>query len=214
MLHRRPWVRHKQTRQFSGLLPDRPRDFGRDRALDRAVRTNYRLGILKIILRRQDDLEALCFAIGWIAQNWAMVEQNFEMCIAMIYHDLNGKKIVNKQLPLPWNQKVQFLKDSFGKIPRLKNYAVEGRELVDRADKLSKWRNDLVHGVIRQMRPVNKKWKFSIFDYDRSDKTTHWHVLRDFTFDPSVFSEYEGKYVRLAGDVARFGHRLLKEIGP
>lgn len=213
MIERKLWVRHRQTR-FRGLLPDRPRDFGRDKALDRAVRTDYRLRVLKIILRRHDDLEALCFAIGWIAQNWAMIEQNFEMCIALIYHDLNGKKIVSKTLPLPWNQKVAFLNKAFDRIPELSKYAIEGKDLVARADQLASGRNDLVHGVIGSIHPINKRWPFKIFDYDRSDKTTHWHVLREFTFSPEAFSKIEGKYVRLAGEVARFGRRLLDDLGP
>jgi hypothetical protein len=68
------------------------------------------------MLLRHDDLGALCFALGWIAQNWAMVEQNFEMCIAMIYHDLGGKTAVSRKLPLPWDQKVESLRTVFNKI--------------------------------------------------------------------------------------------------
>lgn len=197
---------------FPGLLPERPRNGGRSKALDRAVRNDYRLPMLRRMLQRHDDIEALCFAIGWIAQNWAMVEQNFEMCIAMIYHDLGGKTIVERRLPLPWTQKVDFLRKSFRKIPSLQKYADEGLSLVERANNLSDERNDLIHGVIRNMRAVEGKFPLAIFDYDRSDKTTNWHVLREFRFGPDDFSKLESKLVPLAGEVADFGHRLLHDL--
>jgi hypothetical protein len=214
MKGRRRKPRFKDSLEFPNLLPARPNLFGREKAIDRAVRSDRKLSMLARLLRRHDDLEGFCFALGWIAQNWAMIEQNFEMCIAMIYHDMNGKKIVSPQLPLPWNQKVKFLKNSFAKIPALQSYAAEGLDLVDRADSLAAKRNDLIHGTIRSLRPIDRKWALTIFDYDRSDKRTNWHVLREFRFGVDEFSKLEGKLVPLAGEVARFGHRLLKEVAP
>ncbi len=166
------------------------------------------------MLQRHDDLEALCFAIGWIAHNWALVEQNFEMCIAIIYHDLDGKTLVSNKLPLPWNQKVEYLQKAFAKIPRLSRYVAEGTDLLDRADKLSEQRNDLVHGTLAKLHAVEGKWHLKIFDYDRSDKKTNWHVMREFKFGPSEFLFLEGRLVPLAGEVARWGHRLWTDIRP
>lgn len=202
-------VRDKHHLAFPGLLPAR----GGNKALDRAVRNDYKLILLRRMLQRHDDLDALIWCIGWITHNWAMVEQNFEMCISMIYHDLNGKTLVSRKLPLPWNQKVTFLKDSFVKIPEMRKYAAQGVDLVDRADAISDDRNDLVHGVLTKLRPVEKKWVFHIFDYDRSDKTTNWHVLRFFNFGVDEFLKLERKLVPLAGEVGKFGHRLLKDLG-
>lgn len=170
--------------------------------------------MLRRMLQRHDDLDALIWAIGWIAHNWAVVEQNFEMCIALIYHDLGGKTVVDKQLPLPWNQKVKFLRRAFERIPELARYAAEALPLIDQADAIAEDRNDLIHGVLTKLRVIDGKWGFHIFDYDRSDKTTHWHVLRQFKFGISEFQALDKKLVPLSGAVARFGSRLLNDIGP
>jgi len=205
----RKWKRRpKHSLMYPDLLPSRP-TFGREKALDRIARNSTRIGMLTEMLRRSDDFLGFCMGIGYIAQNWAMIEQNFDMWISMIYHDLNGKTIVDKRLPLPFVQKVEYLRESFTKIPRLHQYAGAAISLVNRADALAKDRNDLVHGVISSMRPTNGKWPMHVFDYDRTDKTNQWHVIREVFFGPARLAELERQLVPLSREVGEFGHYLL-----
>lgn len=156
-----------------------------------------------------EDFTGLCMAIGYICQNWASLEQNIDMWIAWIYHKLGGRTKINTQIPLSFSRKIDFLRLAFNKVAALKPLADEAKDLLSEAKKLSDKRNDLIHGALSNLSPINGKWHMIIFDYETPKDKEHWHVLRNFTFSPSDFQEIEAKLVPLVTATGKFGHRLI-----
>lgn len=159
-----------------------------------------------------EDFTGYCMALGYIQANWASMEQMFDMWIALIYHDLAGRTLIEKRLPLSFKNKVKFLKRSFRNIAELKQYADEAIPLLTRAKALARPRNDLTHGALSKLDPINGAWQMVILDLDSRDENVNWHVTRHFTFSPSDFEALEAKLVPLSVEVGKFGHRLLALI--
>jgi hypothetical protein len=198
---------------FPGVFPDRPGvEWCRGKALDR-ITTSKRFAVLRRLLNRSGDFQGYCMAIGYITQNWAMLEQNIDMWVAMIYHGIGGRKNIDPQLPRSFDRKVRFLRKAFNVMVPLKGLAAEVTPLLDNAKKLSLRRNDLVHGAITRLEPVDGKWQLTIFDYESPKDKTHWHVMRDVTFSPAEFSSLERELIPLVGQIAAFGLRLNALLG-
>lgn len=164
-------------------------------------------------LRFGEDFGGLCGAIGYICQNWAMLEQVLDMCIAMIYHDIGGRAEINPEIPRSFKMKVRFLKHAFSRLEPIKKYKEEATEILREAKILSKARNDLVHGAITSLTP-NKDggWPMVIFDFEIDEASVHWHHSREFVFSPARFQELESKLTPLANRAGKFGHLLMREL--
>lgn len=198
---------------FPSVLPARPKpEWCRNAALDRFAKRRKSI-ILANQLRRGDDFMGLCMAVGYIAQNWAMLEQDLDMWIAMIYHGIGGRATIDPQIPISFARKIKFLRRAFWQISALKPYADEARTILDGAKALSKDRNDLVHGSLMSLKPQRGRWKMAIFDFETPKDRKHWHVVREFEFDPRKFQEIEEKLVPLAGQAGTLGLRMNRELG-
>jgi hypothetical protein len=152
-----------------------------------------------------DDLPGLFMALGYVAQNWALVEQNLDMWIAQIYHRLAGRTVIDKRIPRNFTRKADFLRLAFTRIGHLQPFAAEALALVDEASALACTRNDLMHGVQSGARKADGSWHMVIFDYEQDADRTHWHHARDFYFGPAEFTAYEERLVKTghAGDAVR-----------
>jgi hypothetical protein len=199
---------------FSKVFPARPQPaWCRRISMLKRVANEPKFAFMRTLFGvHEDDFLGLCMALGYIGQNWAMIEQNFDMWIAMIYHSLGGRQRVDPSLPISFSRKVRFLRRSFNQIAALKPFAAEAIPLIDQAKRLSKTRNDLAHGVLMAMKPVDGKWHMGVFDYETPQQGTHWHRLREFTFSPADFQFLEAHLVPLAGKVAKLGLRLRDAI--
>ena len=161
---------------------------------------------------KAEDFTGFCMAIGYIAQNWAMLEQTLDAWIAMIYHDIGGRKRVDPKLPRNFLGKTRFLRKAFNALEPLKPFAKEVIPILDKANNMSPKRNDLIHGVLTSMTPINGEWQMLILDLDSPEDEKHWHVARKFTFSPASFQALEAKLVPLAVESAQMGLRLSKSI--
>lgn len=166
------------------------------------------------MIPEEADLEGFFMAVGHVAQSWAMVEQNFDMWIAMIYHALGGREEIDERLPVSFKRKADFLRRAFNQIATLKKHASQAIPLVATAQELSKKRNDLVHGVLVRADTKKSEWHMVIFDYESPKDRKNWHVLRSFIFSPRKFKTLEPQFVDLAEKVAAFGlHLKHEELG-
>ena len=156
-----------------------------------------------------NDFDGYCFALGYIQTNWAQMEQMFDSWIAMIYHNIGGRDMVDNRLPRSFGKKIEFLRKAFKKIRLLNEYAGKAIPLLNRAKALSRQRNDLTHGALSSLEPVDGKWQMIILDFDASKDNVNWHVPRNFAFSPSDFQNLESKLVPLSLEVGEFGRRLL-----
>jgi hypothetical protein len=158
-----------------------------------------------------EGLPGFCMAVGWIAQNWAMMEQNFDMWIAIIYHRLDGRTRVEPRLPIPFSKKVDFLEKAFSTLEPLKRFTAEVAPMLKQARELSQRRNDLVHGVLRSL-GRDGAWVVGVFDYEKAEDRRHWHIDRTFTFSPKDFEALESELVPLVTSVCKFGVRFEREV--
>lgn len=158
-----------------------------------------------------DDFLGLCMAIGYVSLNWASIEQDLDMWIALIYHDLGGRQ-EQPQIPVSLTRKLSFLRRAFKTITALKTLEIEAASLLSRVRDLAGKRHDLIHGALANLQPIEGRWHMIRFEYETPKGHTNWHVAKEFTFSQKDFQDLEAKLVPLAGETPRFGHRLLALI--
>jgi hypothetical protein len=159
------------------------------------------------ILLDDDEFRSFCSAIGWVEVNWALMEQNFDRWIQVIFRKLNGASIESEP-PKAFKKKAAFLRKAFNTIPRLSTYKDEALVILSRATKLSTTRNDLTHAVITSMKPVNGKYELENFKL-HMDAT---HTIKDVIFDVRDFPALSLELARLGSDSLHISARLLDEF--
>ena len=157
------------------------------------------------MLLDDDEFRAFCSAIGWVEVNWALMEQNFDRWIQVIFRKLNGTSI-EKQPPKAFIKKTVFLRKAFNEIPQLSTYKGEAIAILDRAIKLSTTRNDLTHAVITNMKPVKGIYELKNFKL-HIDAT---HTIKDVKFDIRDFPVLSLEFARLGSDSLQISARLLE----
>jgi hypothetical protein len=96
------------------------------------------------MLVRDNDLQAFCTAIGWIEINWAMVEQQFDRWMQVIFLRLGGKAL-EKHVPRGFSGKVRFLRRAFNTINLLAPFRDRALSIIQRTDDYSNMRHNLNH---------------------------------------------------------------------
>ena len=157
------------------------------------------------ILLDDDEFRSFCSAIGWVEVNWALMEQNFDRWIQVIFRKLNGASIESEP-PKAFNKKAVFLRKAFNTIPQLSTYKGEVLAILNGATKLSTTRNDLTHAVITSMKPVNGKYELKNFKL-QIDAT---HTIKDVIFDVRDFLALSLELARLGSDSLHISARLLE----
>jgi hypothetical protein len=114
--------------------------------------------------------------------------------------------------PISFKRKIKFLRLAFRRLNALKPFDDDAQPLFTKALALSGDRNDLMHGALTSLTPINGKWHMAIFDYETPKDQAHWHVSREFTFSPEKFQELESQLVPLSGQVVALGRRLFATL--
>lgn len=147
---------------------------------------------------------ALCQAIGYIVVNWALVERQIDQWASVAYKQCNGRALrKNQDIPRQFTQKKQFLVECFKKLQPLAPYRTRACDLLTEAIRLSKIRNDLVHGTIDSIDAPDGVFHFQILSAER----TH-HTLREFDFDLKSFPEIEASLLHLQGETLLLSNDL------
>ncbi len=154
-----------------------------------------------------DEFRAFCSAIGFVEVNWAMMEQQLDQWVRLIFDRLGGHSI-EKEIPRAYGRKAKFLREAFDGISALSPFRTEGTSILDRADVLAETRNDMTHAVITHMKPKNGKYEMVNLKV-RRDGT---HTLKDVVFDIRVFPKLGEQLVELARDALHLSLRLLDTI--
>ena len=157
------------------------------------------------ILLDDDEFRAFCSVIGFVEVNWALMEQNFDRWIQVIFRKLNGA-FIEKVPPNAFKKKAVFLRKAFNEIPQLSTFKGEVMAILDRAIKLSTIRNDLTHAVITNMKPVKGIYELQNFKL-HIDST---HTIKDVKFDIRDFPVLSLELVRLGNDSLQISARLLE----
>jgi hypothetical protein len=164
----------------------------------------------KRVIEHENNFQGLCATIGFVAQNWAMLEQVFDVWISLIYHNLGGRTEIDPALPLNFKKKMRFLRGAFNTIAPLKPFRDKGLPIIEKAMNLAPRRNDLIHGSITAIEPENELWNFVVIDAQTPKDRLHWHVFREFKYGIREFQAIESKLVPLVTEAATLGHEILK----
>jgi hypothetical protein len=150
------------------------------------------------------DFIGLCQAIGFVVIHWALIEQQVDNWVDAVFHHCGGENLrKDKDIPRAFNQKRRFLIVCFKKLPSLAPFSREGQNLVTRLTELSVKRNDLIHGAITALSPVNGAFQYRIIGYEKQA-----HTLREFGFDLHDFSILERSLSDTLTEVIKFSEKL------
>ncbi len=117
-------------------------------------------------------------AVGQLVIDWAFVEQNLDMCIAVLYHTAGGKHI-DPVLPRSVKRKVQFLKLCFKTIDALAPFKDQALPLLSEAKTLAHARHTVVHGVLSDYDDPTGTVTFVMLD---AKPTLHHEVRKKLDF--------------------------------
>lgn len=155
-----------------------------------------------------DDFRSLCMAVGFVVLNWGMIDQQIDILVNIVFRHCGGNRLrKDGDVPRAMKQKLTFLKQVFRSLPTLRPFAIEGRTLIKRIEERSRDRNDLVHGSIKQMEPVDGIYEFHIVEYHRDG-----HSVRSFKFGPNHFSTYGEVHGDLLTELIQFSEKLGKQF--
>lgn len=107
---------------------------------------------------------------GELAIQWGLFEASMVSTISMVYQDLDGKT-VEKQLPVSFKKRMEFLKRCFNQIPKLAPYSAEARAIRSKAKELVFIRNFIIHGYLSDHDPQTLIYTFGRLDTE--DDQTH-----------------------------------------
>lgn len=156
-----------------------------------------------------DDMKPLYCNIGFVALQWAYVEQNIDMIVAIIYHFFNGKLLADKQeIPRSLTKKIPFINKCLKAIPDLAPFQAEGKALMTRANQFSKKRHDMIHSVLVKWNPNPESFDFAKFDYEKEI-----HRLREINFTANDYRQFGNNMTGLITELGQFCKRLLPGLG-
>ncbi len=146
-------------------------------------------------------------ALGKVVAQWSYVEHLLDLCVAVIYHSYDGKRIVYKQeIPVSMKPKLKFLRDAL-KLPSLSNFRNDGLALLSRVSPLKDKRDKMVHSIFIE---INLK----SFELIKVNYTKEMHNLNKLNFNLSEYLEVEKKLKGLAIDLALYCDRLSNPLLP
>ena len=107
----------------------------------------------------QDEREfrALCEAMGFMIINWALLEQQLDIWTSIIFKNFEGNKIM-AEITKGLVRRSDFLKKAFRTNPKLSSLTDEAIAIVIGANDLATSRDELIHGVIDNMKPKQGNW--------------------------------------------------------
>lgn len=144
---------------------------------------------------REEDILAVCLAVGFITVNWALVEHQLDNCVALVmkhFEDVHRKKI-----PRQYAVKAEFLRTAFSAISQLKNFKAPMHALLDRTDSAADKRHVFIHGTIDKFQGVNLSMSKLGYDAGLLAKAKS-------TFDLSESGDVIPEFVTLSTDWLNF----------
>ena len=155
-----------------------------------------------------DEFRSFCSVIGFVEINWAMLEQNLDQWMQMVFLRAGGDAITD-QLPTGFAAKSKYLTRCFKRILLLARFREDALDVLDRADKLARTRNELTHAVITDMKSSGGKFRMRNFRLKR-DAT---HTIEDLYFEVEGFPNLSLELVHVGRDALLITDRLFKTFG-
>jgi hypothetical protein len=146
---------------------------------------------------KDDDLVSLFKIIGFVVIQWGQAEQSLDLIVATFFRSYGGKNLV-RRLPKMLEPKLNFICKCVEEISELSEFEKPIFSLVSEFKRLSKIRNDLIHGAIADVYCEDGVFNFLKLDFEKEI-----HVAREFVFDGKEFP-------RLQDDLLKLGSEAIK----
>jgi hypothetical protein len=164
-----------------------------------------------VMILRDDKFQTFCSAIGWVEVNWALYENQLTHWCQIMWVTLNwhghGRSKEDK-IPRAYSRKERYLRAAFGTVPQVAQFKDDAIAIFDRAKELAEVRDDLTHGVITHMEPIDGKFYLSGLQL----KADGSHSTKDIVFDSKGFPELGEKIVKLGRDALYLSHRMQEVL--
>jgi hypothetical protein len=158
--------------------------------------------------KSQDELGALYSAIGFMTVQWAQLEQALDACIAVIFHEYNGRPLMKGHgVPISLSTKLKFLKDAFKRLATLAPFRVKGKSLLDGIRDAKELRHSMIHSALNSLRHTNGIYTFTKLDYDGD-----FHVMKPFELDLKRFPDHTKTFSDLAEKAVVLAEALLAHL--
>jgi len=155
---------------------------------------------------KQEELDELYKAVGFIVVQWGLAEQSLDCIVANLYQNLGGNSL-RKRLPKMLTDKLKYVGECLSELPEIHTLKTEGESLVLKFKGFSSNRHNLIHGALGNLALEQGVFRFSKLDIDKEHDI---HVVRDVFFDPKDFPEIAKYLTDLGNQAATFGHKLLE----
>ena len=104
---------------------------------------------LKGIPKDKEFTDNLALLLGYLVIWFGLFEFGLTGIVAVIYHDLGGKRI-EREIPVSLSRSLAIIRKSVRRISQLHTHRAELEWICKEAKRLADIRNDLVHGYIAE----------------------------------------------------------------
>lgn len=126
-------------------------------------------------------MDDLYEAVGFVTVWWALLEQCLDMSIAIIFHKCGGNAIA-AAIPVSLDNKNEFLRESFKRLPALSSHKESGLALLHDIMNFKEFRHDLTHGALAEIEASSGTFLLRRIRYDATlHRVTNAQLkIRDF----------------------------------
>lgn len=152
-----------------------------------------------------DDPRTLYTAIGFMVVQWAQLEQALDSCIAVIYHEHQGKPLMKGHgVPVSLSTKTKFLKVAFNRLTTLAPLRDQGRALLEGIKDAKDLRHSMIHAALNNLQANG-----GVFSFTKLEYVGDFHRITPFDLDLKRFPDHARTFEALAEQAVALAESLL-----
>jgi hypothetical protein len=148
------------------------------------------------------DLDNIAKAFGLVVIQWGNCEQFLDMLVALLWRSFPTRALA-RRIPVMLTPKLEFARKSFAGVEALKPFQPQADVIFSEFDRLSKIRNDLIHGAVASLTPIDDHIilvKFDVHD--------DFHHVREVRLPVSAYPKLSRDLVNLG----KISHQLSHSV--
>ncbi len=150
----------------------------------------------------KDDLDTIAKAFGLVVIQWGSAEQSLDMLVALLWQSFPTRNFA-KRIPMMLEPKIAFVRKSFGGVDSLRPLKTKAERVLDEFGRLSSLRNDLIHGAVASLSPINGNFVLAKFDIH-----DHFHHVREVRIPVAAYPHLTKDLVNLGSSA----HELTNAV--
>lgn len=152
------------------------------------------------------DLDTIAKAFGLVVINWSNAEQSLDMLIALLWQSF-PTRTYSRKIPMMLAPKLAFARQSFAKVEALKPFQQQAELLFAEFDRLSNLRNDLIHGAVASLAPIDGH--FVLIKFDIHDG---FHQVREVRIPVMAYPQLTSDLVNLGRNAHRMADTVFERV--